>query len=265
VLVDVRAEDLCLDPALAEAAIGPRTRAIMHVSLNGREGSIERFAALARERGLVLIEDAAQSFGSRHAGRALGSFGALGSFSFSSPKIITTGQGGALVTDDDRLAERMRRIRDFGRATPGVDRHLTLGFNFKFTDVQAVIGLAQMRSLEDRLARKRAMFALYRRELDGVEPVRWLPTDLTDCAPWFIDVLVPDPDALAAHLRERGIGSRRFYPAVHTQAPFEEREPRPNAEHAARHGLWLPSSAFLDEATIRRVCGEIRRFYGRER
>jgi perosamine synthetase len=261
VLVDVDRRNLCLDLELAEAALTERTKAILFVSINGRAPDMDRLVAFSRRHGLFLVEDAAQSLGSSWRGRHLGTFGDIGSFSFSAPKIITTGQGGALVTEDDRWIDRIRRFRDFGRTRSGEDEHVSLGFNFKFTDLQAVIGLAQMEKLAWRVRRKKAMFELYRDELAGVTEVEFLPTDLEDCAPWFVDILVPDPGALQQHLLQRQIGTRRFYPAVHTQAPYREPVSRPQAEAAAARGLWLPSSSFLSDDTVRAICAEIRAYY----
>ena len=261
VFVDVEPATACLDLDLTERALTPRTKAIMLVSVNGRAPDMARAVALARRHGVALLEDAAQSLGSRWGGRHLGTFGALGSFSFSAPKVITTGQGGVLVTDDDGLIERVRKVRDFGRVRDGVDEHVALGFNFKFTDLQAVVGLAQMTKLPWRVERKKAMFARYREGLADVPEVELLPTDLEATSPWFIDVLVPDPRALRERLHARGIGSRPFYPPVHTQAPYREAARFPVAESLSRRGLWLPSSSFLDDATIARICDEIRAFY----
>ena len=261
VLVDIDRATLCLDLELAEQAITPRTKAIMLVSLNGRSPNMEWAMALARERGLSLVEDAAQSLGSGWRGKHLGTFGHIGSFSFSAPKIITTGQGGALVTDDDNLIEAIRKIKDFGRARSGVDEYVTLGYNFKFTDPQAVIGLAQMGKLEWRVQRKKEIFTLYQRELTSVPEIRFVATNLDDTTPWFIDILVPDPLALRGYLKERGVGTRPFYPPVHTQAPYSLEASYPNAEYVSSHGLWLPSASSLDDVTIKGVCAEIQGFY----
>jgi perosamine synthetase len=263
VFVDVHPKNLCLDLDLAEASITEKTRAIMLVSFNGRAPDMQRAQRIAEEHGLALLEDAAQSLGARWRGRHLGTFGVIGSFSFSAPKIITTGQGGALVTDDDELADRISKIRDFGRRAGGVDFHERIGYNFKFTDLQAVIGIEQMKKLDYRVGRKKGMFALYRELLQDVGEVTFLPTNLKDVPPWFIDVLVPDPAALKAHLHENGIGSRPFYPAIHSQPAYAQPGSFPHAEYAAAHGLWLPSSSFLDDDRIHMICNDIRRFYGR--
>jgi len=152
-------------------------------------------------------------------------------------------------------------VKDFGRVKAGVDEHDALGYNFKFTDLQAVIGLAQMAKLDWRVQRKKEIFARYRAELADVREVAFVATNLEETSPWFIDVLVPDPRALRQHLHERGIGTRPFYPPVHTQAPYHRPGSFPETERASRQGLWLPSSSFLEDGTVKRICGEIRAFY----
>lgn len=260
-LVDIDRETLCLDLDRAEEVVTQRTKAIMVVSINGRAPDMNRARELARTKSIPLIEDACQSLGSRWHGRHLGTFGEIGCFSFSAPKVITTGQGGALVTDRDELIESIRRLRDFGRGKEGVDEYETLGYNFKFTDLQAVIGLAQMAKLPWRVERKKEMFARYQQELADVPEVTFLKTNLAETSPWFMDVLVPDPLALRAHLKARGIGTRPFYPPIHTQGPYHLQGHFPETEYISRHGLWLPSASFLDDETINRICGEIQDFF----
>jgi perosamine synthetase len=139
VFVDVEPDTLCLDISRTEAALTAKTRAIMLVTANGRypRAGVEAFVDLADKHGLILIEDAAQSLGSRFPdGRHIGSVGKVGSFSFSVPKIITTGQGGCLITNDGELAERLRKLKDFGRAAGGTDIHQSIGYNFKFTEAR---------------------------------------------------------------------------------------------------------------------------------
>lgn len=262
IFVDIEPRTLCLDLGLAEAAITPNTKAIMVVSLNGRAPDMDRALELAKSNGIALVEDAAQAMGSTWRGKPLGSFGRIGCLSFSPHKIITTGQGGAVVTDEDDLIERVRKLKDFGRDHTGTNEHVALGYNFKFTDLQAVVGLAQMPKLSWRLERKRQLYDLYRRELEVVSEVTFVETDITETAPWFIDILVPDPGALLAHLQAHSIGSRPFYPPVHTQAPYAIEASYPVAETISRQGLWLPSAAFLDDDTVRDVCRAIRTFYG---
>jgi perosamine synthetase len=261
ILVDIAADNFCIDLRAAERAVTRRTRAMMVVSINGRSPDMSSAAELCRRHGLILVEDAAQSLGSRHQSRHLGTFGDLGCFSFSTPKVITTGQGGAVVTNNPDLAARMRLIKDFGRTRPGVDQHGVLGYNFKFTDVQAVIGLEQMKKLDWRVRRKKAIYERYSSQLDAARGIRLAPTDLAQTSPWFIDVLSDCRDELAAFLRENGIGTRPFYPAIHTQPPYGSVEGSfPVSVMISATGLWLPSSSFLTDEDIDYICDRIRSF-----
>ena len=258
VFVDVSPEHLCLDLDAAERAITERTRAILLVSLNGRSPDMRRAVDLCRNHGLQLIEDAAQALGSFHQGKHLGTFGICGILSFSPLKIITTGQGGAVITDDPDVAARVRQMKDFGRSRSGVDYHESIGYNFKFTDLQAVIGIEQMKKLAWRLRWKKEMFRLYRDELEGLPGVRFLDTDLSHVTPWFIDVLVDDREKIAGRLLEHGIKARPFYPPIHSQPAYGVSGHYPVTEDAAARGLWLPSSTFLTDDDVKRVCEEIR-------
>jgi perosamine synthetase len=263
ILVDIERETLTLDLEKAKEAISRKTKAIMFVNLNGRSPDMGKVKNFASKFGLFLIEDAAQALGSVKNGRHLGTFGEIGSFSFSAPKVITTGQGGCLVTNDEPLYNKVKKIKDFGRQKGGVDIHEELGFNFKFTDLQAVIGIEQMKKLRWRVERKKDIFRLYQSQLGDVEQIKFIPTHLEDTSPWFIDVLLESPLELQGFLKERGIGSRPFYPPVHTQAPYRLNGEFPVSEYVSKHGLWLPSSSFLSDEDISYICSEIKTFFAR--
>ncbi len=263
VLVDIESETLTLDLKKAKEAISPKTKAIMFVNLNGRSPDMGEVKDFASKFGLFLIEDAAQALGSVKNGRHLGTFGEIGSFSFSAPKVITTGQGGCLVTDDESLYNKIKKIKDFGRQKGGVDLHEELGFNFKFTDLQAVIGIEQMKKLSWRVERKKDIFRLYQNELRDVEQIKFIPTNLEETSPWFIDVLLESPLELQSFLKERGIGTRPLYPPVHTQAPYRLNGEFPVSEYVSKHGLWLPSSSFLSDDEISHICSEIKTFFAK--
>lgn len=263
VLVDVDPETFCMDVADAERALTDDTGAMLYVSLNGRAGHVEEIAEFADEHDLALVEDAAQSLGSTVGGRPLGSIGDVGCLSFSYAKIVTTGQGGAIVTDDDELSERVRKLRDFGREENGVDEHPEFGINGKFTDLQAVVGAAQLDRFDDRVEYKRWLFERYRSRLADVDGVVVPETDTSETAPWFVDVLFEDGatrDAVADGLERRGIHTRPFYPPVHTQGPYADDVDRsyPAATSVSERGLWLPSSFDLSERDVDRVCSAIR-------
>lgn len=268
-LVEIDPQTMCLDLSIVEQAINSKTRAIMFVSINGRATNMDKLQEICKKNSIYLIEDAAQALGSNWKGRQLGTFGDIGSFSFSMPKIITTGQGGALITNDDELMRKIRKIKDFGRVRSGVDIHEILGFNFKFTDLQAVIGIEQMKKLPVRVQRRKEMYALYKQELSQINGIRFLETDLSETTPWLIDVLVEDRDKLIDFLKKNGIGSRPFYPPIHTQAPYRGMKEYKNAsfplsQELSASCLWLPSSLFLSDRQIKRVTGLIRKFYERK-
>ncbi|MBI5912303.1 MAG: DegT/DnrJ/EryC1/StrS family aminotransferase [Betaproteobacteria bacterium] len=264
VFADIDATTLCLDLDRAGNLISERTKAVIFVSLNGRSPQgLGEFVARCRRRGVKVIEDAAQSLGSFEAGRHLGTIGDCGCFSFSSQKIITTGQGGAAVTNDEQIHKKMSLLRDFGRLEGGSDHYLSIGWNLKFTDLQAAIGLSQMSRLAEIVDRKKSLYGLYRECLSGVKGIEIPMTDLTNVTPWFVDVLI-DKDLkppLMKHLHENGVGSRDFYPALHAEPAFATAGTFPVAEAVSGRGLWLPSSLRLEDDEVRRVCHLVLQFF----
>jgi perosamine synthetase len=236
----------------------------MLVTANGRypRAGIEAFVDLADKHGLALIEDAAQSLGSRFPdGRHIGSVGKVGCFSFSVPKIITTGQGGCLITNDDGIAERLRKLKDFGRAAGGTDIHHSIGYNFKFTDLQACVGIEQMKKLDWRIERKKKMLVKYQQALRTLGSVKFFEQDLINTTPWFIDILCERRADLQEHLKKRGIGTRVMYPPVNKQAAYQRVGHHPVSELVGQQGLWLPSSSQLTDEQIETVCDSVAEFY----
>jgi perosamine synthetase len=261
VFVDIDRKNLCMDFESMQNAVTEKTRAVMLVTINGRyPDSIEQFVSFCKEKGLWLIEDAAQSLGSKFKGKHLGTFGHIGSFSFSAPKIITTGQGGALITDDEALFSKIKKIRDFGRERGGVDHYLVKGWNYKFTDVQAVIGIEQMKKLPWRVKRKKEMGKLYEKMLSGISGIELIPTNHENTCLWFFDILVEKREELMRHLKSKDIGTRKFYPPLHSEPAYVYKGEFPVTENIARRGLWLPSSSFLSDEQIEYICNEIATF-----
>lgn len=266
VFADIEPRTLCLDLDAVERHFSPRTRAVMFVSLNGRSpAGLTAFITRCRARGVAVIEDAAQSLGSFHDGRHLGTLGDAGVLSFSSQKIVTTGQGGAVLTNDESVHRAMGLLRDFGRLQGGSDHYTAVGWNLKFTDLQAVIGVSQLGRLPAIVERKRAIYQRYRDRLMGLDGLELIETDLDTVTPWFVDVLV-DPGgkpALIEHLSRLGIGSRPIYPPLHAEPAFAAGGHFPVAEAISARGLWLPSSLKLTDAQIDCVCDALRGFFGR--
>lgn len=243
-------------------------KAIIFVSLNGRSFPNTAWGYIWKwkEAGIALIEDAAQSFGSKtYEDYFCGTRGfTIGSFSFSMPKIICSGgQGGCLVTNDEDVANRLRKLKDFGRCSGGNDIHDAFGINSKFTELQAVIGKEQLLDIEYRTKRKKEVFKLYRDELKSCNDVNFIDTDLNTTVPWFVDIFVKDPNSLALYLKNSSIGTRRIYPPIHKQEAYKPINDwvYPNTERLSSMGLWLPSSFNLTNEQIIYICNKIKEFY----
>ncbi|MDC0222860.1 DegT/DnrJ/EryC1/StrS aminotransferase family protein [Gammaproteobacteria bacterium] len=264
VFVDVEKETLCLDLDKAKNAITNKTKAMILVSANGRfpKEEIQTFRNFAIENGIALIEDAAQALGSLYPDQShIGSKGMIGSFSFSMPKIITTGQGGALVTNDDDIATRVRKLKDFGRAKGGLDIHDSIGFNSKFTEMQAVIGIEQLKKLDFRVKRKKEIWTRYFQNLEPVEEVYLFNHNTELTAPWFIDGIFEDRDRLISFLKENNIGSRVMYPPINRQDCYKISGEYPVSENIGNKGIWLPSYTQLTDDEIDYITDKIKEFY----
>jgi perosamine synthetase len=236
----------------------------MLVSANGRypQSSVDAFEQLCKQKGLILIEDSAQSMGSFYPdGRHIGTAGLVGSFSFSAPKIISTGQGGAIVTNDDKVAKKLRRLKDFGRLSGGNDIHDEIGYNFKFTELQACIGIEQMKKLPFRVERKKEILKIYQRLLKSIRQVHFFEQDLDNTTPWFIDCIVKDRERLQLHLKENNIGTRVMYSPITHQKAYGISGEYPIAELVGSGGLWLPSATQLSDNDIIFICNSIIDFY----
>lgn len=260
-LCDVSLHDGCMDyGSLIRYSAREDIAGIIHVSFNGRGKDLYLLKDECKRHGWFFIEDACQSFGSRRNKQHLGTFGDIGCFSLSPHKIITTGQGGFLVTNNDFHAGKIRHLKDFGRRKPGIDDHIDLGFNFKFTDLQSVIGLAQMETIGWRIDRKKEIYDKYYANLADVENL-----EMFECSeeqvPWFIDLYVRE-DSPHGYLKERiitalnknKIGYRPMYPPIHTQAPYRAWGSYPISEQINREGLWLPSHLELTDEEVISIC-----------
>lgn len=258
VLVDVRPDTWCIDPALIEAKITPRTKAIMVVHMYGHPCDMDAIAAIAERHGVALIEDAAQAHGATYRGRPVGGIGAVGCFSFYGNKIITTGEGGMVVTNDSRLAERAAMFRN---QAFGEERfvHEEVGFNYRMTNIQAAIGLAQCEKLTEKVRRKREVAAVYDELLTDEQSVQ-RPAKSRGCEPvwWMYGVVLEESfGATKAEVQRalaaRGIETRSFFIPMHQQPVFQGAHPRwpdlrgeyPLSERLGRCGLYLPSGLDL--------------------
>lgn len=263
VFADIEPETLCLD--LDKLPITKRTKAIIYVSINGRSGDIAKLKKFCQTKKIYLIEDSCQSYTSKYKDRNLGTFGEIGCFSLTPHKIITTGQGGFLATDKKELYHNIKGLKNFGRLEGGEDYHKTIGFNFKFSDVQAVIGLAQMKNIKERMKRKKAIYKFYRDRLSEIKEIEFIKTDLKETTPLFADILVPVNlrPKLSRFLKNNNIGSRAFYPSINSQPAYKgfTRNKFPVSVAMSQKGLWLPSSMSLTKGELEYVCNKIKEFF----
>lgn len=254
-----------------------RASAVIYVTFNGNaERSVERYTDFikeCREIGTAVIEDSAQSLGSQYSdGTWIGTKADITSFSFSVPKIISTGQGGCLVTNDKELYNKVEKIKDFGRVAGGIDIHDTFGINAKFTEVQAVIGLEQLKTISWRIQRKKEIYDRYRQNLFGMKTGFFYNLETKKRTPWFVDFMasgVGHPEIrikLMEFLKANEIGYRAVYPVVSSQKAWDGcvigRQKTYNADYYSKNCLWLPSSFNLTNEDIDYVCDKIREFYG---
>jgi perosamine synthetase len=257
VLVDVREDDFTMDVSQVEAAITPRTRAIMPVSLYGQPADLPALSGIAERHGLAMVEDAAQAHGAAIGDRRSGSWGA-GTFSFYPTKNMTTGEGGMITTADERLAERMRLLREHGMKVRY--HHDVVGYNFRMTDLAAAIGLAQLPKLAGFNERRRAIAARYDAELAGVITPAVRP-GVTHVYHQYT-IRVAGRDAFADRLKERGVGSAIYYPIpVHRQKPLEAlgyaTQRYPVTERLTEQVLSIPVHPSLTDDEVATVIGGV--------
>jgi perosamine synthetase len=278
VLVDSDPATWCMDVTQIEKRITPRTRAIMPVHIYGHPVDMDAVVTLAEKHGLSIIEDAAEVHGAEYlsgrtvqdsAWRRCGSFGTSSCFSFYANKLITTGEGGMVLTDDAAIAERARSLRNLCFQSHRRFFHESLGFNFRLTNLQAAVGLAQLGRIDEIVARKRWMGGEYNHRLKGLTALQ-LPTEepWARNVYWMYGVVLAeetrmDASQFARRLGERGVETRPFFLGMHEQPVFLRRglflnEQYPVAETLARQGLYLPSGLALTEEQLSRVCEAVR-------
>jgi perosamine synthetase len=261
--IDVDPSSLCISLNEIKKKTTPKTKAVFLMNANGRYPSdINEIVSYCKDKNLILLEDSAQALGSFYPdGVHQGRKGIAGSFSFSAPKIISTGQGGAIITDDDELAYNVSRLKDFGRSGGGNDVHEMIGFNFKFTDIQAVLGIVQMGKLDWRVNRMKEIYTRYKNNLSNLIQVEFFDQDLKNTTPWFIDVKVKNREELMVYLKQKKIGSRIMYPPVNKQQAYNVVGEHIVSNEIGVKGLWLPSSSKLTNEQIDYVCEQIKQFY----
>lgn len=266
VFVDADRYTWNLDPTLVAAAITARTKAIMAVHLYGHPADMDPLAEIAAERGISLIEDAAEAHGALYKGRRVGSLSRAASFSFFGNKVITTGEGGMVVTADDELAERCRHLRGQGVSPTRTYWHDEIGFNYRMTNVAAALGVAQLERIDEILERKKAIAAAYVERLAGIPELTLSPqAPWAASVYWMYSILVPpaDRDPLMAHLAQNGVDSRPFFHPAHTLPMYRSERQFPVAEALGRSGINLPSFPDLTADELEVVTSAVRTYFAR--
>ncbi|MBM3210695.1 DegT/DnrJ/EryC1/StrS family aminotransferase [Candidatus Poribacteria bacterium] len=269
VLVDSEPDTYNIDPNLIEAKITPKTRAILPVHLYGHPADMDPILELARRYHLRTVEDAAEAHGAKYRGRMCGGLGNVNCFSFYGNKIITTGEGGMVTTDDDVLAERVSRLKDLSHSKERRFMHTDVAYTLRMTNIQAALGVAQMERANQFIGKKRWMADTYKQALDGI-PGILLPIE----KPWAFNVywmyaiLVTSEfgcsrDELMTRLNDRGIDTRSFFFPMHIQPVFKKmglfrEEYYPVAERLSEQGMYLPSGLTITEEQINQVADAIR-------
>ena len=258
VIVDVDSDTFTIDINTIKNLIDSKTKAIIHVSLNNRYKNLEELVLYCKNNNIYLIEDAAQSLGCKNSDKNLGTYGDIGCFSLSTPKIISTGQGGFVVTNNDNLASKMNMIKNFGRKESGKDNFESFGLNMKFTDLQAVVGIEQMKQLDYRVLKMKQIYDHYYNNLKELnimkEPIssQWIP--------WFVDIYIDNREELIEFLNKHNIKSRPTYGEINKTNMYYSNEILVNSNFVSSKGLFLPSYVTLKSSQIDYICNLIKLF-----
>jgi perosamine synthetase len=266
-LCEVRSDTFCIDMEKASALVNSKTKAIMPVHIYGQSADMTAVMNFARQHKIKVIEDAAQGVAVKFEGRHVGTFGELGILSFYGNKTMTCGEGGVVLTEDPGLAKICYQLKNHGREKKGVFIHEAIGFNFSFTEMQAAIGIAQLKKLDRIIERKQRIQDRYVRELSELktklEPV--FIDSRSKPVFWFTSFLSDQAFALAEILQTKQIQTRKFFYPLHLQPCYQGvldlTDSFPVSEKIYNRGISLPSSYNLSDADQGRVISEIKAFY----
>jgi len=275
VLVDAEPRTWNMDVLQLESRLTAKTRAIMVVHIYGMPTDMDPVIAFADAHDLRIIEDAAEMHGQTYRGRACGSFGEVSAFSFYPNKHITTGEGGMVVTDGEEFAEICRSLRNLAHSPGRRFVHEELGFNYRLTNLQAALGLAQLERLDETVAKKRDMGRLYNKYFESMPEIQIAPEQMeyADNIYWVygmvLDDSVPmDAEQMMKRLAQLNVGTRPFFWGMHEQPVFRkmgwyENERLPVTERIARRGFYVPSGLGITEAQQLRVVEAVKRALAR--
>ncbi len=269
VFVDILRDTWCIDPKKIEAAITPKTKAIIVVHLYGNICEMDEIMLLAKKYNLVVLEDAAEGLGSEYKGKKCGSIADAGVFSFHGTKTVSTGEGGIIVTNNEKIYEKAKILNDHGRNAKDPENKMfwmrDYGYKYKMSNLQAAMGVAQMERIEELVTKKRQIFSWYKQalksvlcemnpELNGTKNSYWLPTVVFDKSLDF------DRNAFFAICKENGIDSRPFFFPLTSLPMFEEKRENKVSYDIFERGINLPSFHDITQEEVEFVCGLIKNF-----
>ena len=259
VFVDSHPDYWCIDPEKIEDNITKNTKAIIPVHLYGHPCDMDAILDIAKDHNLIIIEDAAEAHGAEYKGKKVGSFGDISCFSFYGNKIMTTGEGGMCLTNNEELAEKVRILRDHGMNPEKKYWHDVIGFNYRITNLQAAIGVAQLKKLDEFVEKKRKIAKWYSESLKELEERQFIKLhpemSWAKCVYWMYSILIKDKFGISRadlmkKLEKNGIDTRPFFYPIHMMPPYMSEEKFPVAEELSRRGINLPSSVQLKEEEI---------------
>jgi perosamine synthetase len=270
VLCEIKKDTFTIDIDKAHKLITTKTKAIIPVHLYGQSANMNEIISFAEIYSLKVLEDAAQGVGVKFNGKHVGTFGDIGILSYYGNKTITCGEGGMVLTDDDELAKKVYRLKNHGRDIKGTFVHEHIGFNFAFTEMQAAIGIAQMKKLPAIIKKKRSIHDLYEEELSGLDRFKIAYLDNCTTVPvfWFTSFLSEDADDIMEYLLTYNIQTRKFFYPLHLQPCYSDKKHVKNigddfsiSEEVHAKGISLPSSYNLTLEDQRTIINKIKCFY----
>jgi len=270
VLVDIHPETLTIDPDLLEEKITKRTKAIIVVHQFGHAAHMDEIMAFAKKYNLKIIEDNAESIGATYKGKLLGTFGDVSTYSFFGNKIITTGEGGAVLTDDENTAIKCRELRDHGMSHKKKYYHVDLGYNYRMTNMQAAIGLAQMEMLDEILALRREQMDFYYEKLSNIDGISLRNyADWCDPVHWLMTITLDgkyNRDEFLSYMKDKGIDCRQMINPVHHAEHFQNQFDFNNFQNSiniSNKSMHLPSSTLLNKTEINNISAQIKKYLSR--
>jgi len=265
VFVDVHPKYWCMDPENVERKITPKTKAMIVVHLYGHPADVGPLLKIAKEHNIYVIEDCAEAHGAEYKGQKVGSFGTISCFSFYANKIVTTGEGGICLTNNEEFADKIRLLHDHGMRPERRYWHETLGFNYRMTNLQAAVGVAQLKKIDEFIRRKRKIADIYNESLRNVNGIT-LPPEMSWAKNvyWMYSILIEDSfaltrDELMRKLEKEGVETRLFFYPIHTLPSYESNESFTVSEELCRRGLNLPSSVKLKKEEAEKVTNLIKK------